>query len=71
MDHMISTPNFQRLISLKEIQMFEIEPDTIVVSQNSNTKSIFYVVDGFLIAEAGFLTMFRFESSVKILTEKL
>ena len=51
--------------------MFEIEPDTIVVSQNSNTKSIFYVVDGFLIAEAGFLTMSRFELSVKILTEKL
>ena len=44
------------LISLKEIKMFEIEPDNIVVAQNSKLKSIFYVVDGLLIAEAGFKT---------------
>ena len=31
--------------------MFEIEPDNIVIAQNSKLKSIFYVVDGLLIAE--------------------
>ena len=36
--------------------MFEIEPDNIVIAQNSKLKSIFYVVDGLLIAEAGFQT---------------
>ena len=34
--------------------MFEIEPDNIVIAQNSKLKSIFYVVDGLLIAEDGF-----------------
>jgi len=36
--------------------MFEIEPDNIVIAQNSKLKSIFYVVDGLLIAEASFQT---------------
>ena len=57
--------------------MFEIEPDNIVIAQNSKLKSIFYVVDGLLIAEAGFqtdcTTGFRFFVIIilKILSSKI